>query len=187
MREYQPPPSRPERERRQDEMRPGAVAADGKPVELNGEHIEQQDADDELRRGHADETQDHDGVVGSLAALDRGENAGRQADQQFAADRPGHQQQGCRQPRQDQFGDFGLLDVGAAEIALQKAHEIAEILLMKRQMQAKLLADVLDRLRGRAAAGDLARRIGRQQEQQIVGDQRNAEQDQTAWPIRFTR
>ncbi len=74
--------------------------------------------------------------------------------------------------------DLGLLDVGAAEIALQQVAEIAEILLPERQIETELAADALDRLRRGAAPGDLPDRIGRHQVEQDVGDQRDAEQDE---------
>ena len=53
-----------EGERRQDEMREGAVAADREPAEMHGEDVEEQDADDELRRRHGDEGGDHQRLVG---------------------------------------------------------------------------------------------------------------------------
>ena len=64
-----------ERQRRQDEMREGAVAADREPAELHREDIEQQQADHELRRRDADEGGDHQRPVGGAAALDRGDDA----------------------------------------------------------------------------------------------------------------
>ena len=83
-----------------------------------------------------------------------------------------------RQPRHDQLGDLGALDVGAAEIAAGEAREIAPVLDDEGLVEAELAADVLDRLGRRAAAGDLPHRIGRQQVEQREGDQRHAEQDQ---------
>jgi hypothetical protein len=55
-----------ERQRRQHQMPPGAVAADREPAEPHGKDIEQQQADDELRRRHADEGGDHQRLVGGL-------------------------------------------------------------------------------------------------------------------------
>ena len=75
-------------------------------------------------------------------------------------------------------GDLGLLDVGAAEIALQQVAEVAQILLPERQIEPELAADALDRLGSGAAAGDLPHRIGRHQVEQDVGDQRDADQDE---------
>ena len=54
------------------------------------------------------------------AAPDGGDDAQRQADQQLAEDGADHQQQRRRQARDDQLGDFGLLHIGAAEIALSR-------------------------------------------------------------------
>ena len=48
---------------------------------------------------------------------------------------------------------------------------------MKRQVEAEFLADILDNLRRRASPGDLARRIGRHDEQQEEGDQRHPDQN----------
>ena len=52
-----------EGERRQDQMGEGAVAADREPAELHGEDVEQQEADDELRRRDADEGERHQRLV----------------------------------------------------------------------------------------------------------------------------
>ena len=113
-----------------------AVAADREPAEQNREDVEQEDADHELRRRNPDEAQDHDRVVGRFAAFHRGEHAGGQADQQLAEYGARHQEQRRRKARQDQFGNLGFLNVGPAEIALKQAREIAQILLVERQVKA---------------------------------------------------
>ena len=101
-----------------------------------------------------------------------------QADQQLDHDGAGHELQRRRQARQDQRRDLGLLDVGAAEIALQQVAEIAQILLPQRQVEAELAPDALDHLGRGVAPRELPHRVGRQQIEQHVGDQRDAEQDE---------
>ena len=112
------------------------------------------------------------------AAVGGGDDPGAQADQQLDDDGAGHELKRCRQARQDQRRDLRLLDVGAAEIALQQVAEIAQVLLPEGQIEAELPANVLHHLGRGAAARDLAHRVGRQQEQQQIGDQRDAQQDE---------
>ena len=181
MRAYQPAPSDAERQRRQDEMRERAVAADREPAELHREDVEQQDADDELRRRDADEGGDHQRLVGrACRACTRRDRCPcvRPIDQ-LADDGAGHQQQRRRQPRRDQLGDLGPLQVGAAEIALQQAGRgSASTARRSGRSRPSWSADVLDRLAAwrcarRSAAPDRPA-AGRADE----GDERDAEQDQ---------
>jgi hypothetical protein len=55
---------------------------------------------------------------------------------------------------------------------------VAPVLLVERQVEAELAADVCHRLRRGAAAGDLPGRIGGKDVEQHEGDQRDADQDQ---------
>ena len=112
------------------------------------------------------------------AAPQRRDDAERQPERELAEDRAGHQQEARGQPRRDQRGDLAPLQVGAAEIALQEVRQVAPVLLVERQVEAELAADVRDCRRRRAAAGDLPRRVGRQDVEKDEGDERDPEEDQ---------
>src|SRR5258708_1000005 len=57
-----------------------------------------------------------------------------------------------------------------AEIAVQKIADIGHELLGQRLVEPELGADLGDRLRGRGKAGEIGRRIARQQARQHEGD-----------------
>src|SRR5690606_1125798 len=71
---------------------------------------------------------------------------------------------------------LGLLGVGAAQVAPEQLAQVVDVLHRQRAVEAQLLADALDRLHRGAAAGDHARRVGRQQERQQERDDADAEQ-----------
>ena len=64
------------------------------------------------------------------------------------------------------------------KIALRQARQIAAELHQERLVEAKLMADVLDRLGGGRPARDLAHRIGGQDVEQEECDRGDAEKDQ---------
>ena len=103
-----------------------------------GEQVEQQQADDELRRRDADETQHHDHLVGRSVAPGRRVDAGGQAEQQLEEDGGDHELQRGGQAARDQLAHLGLLHVGPAEIALDQVAEIAQVLRRDRLVEAEL-------------------------------------------------
>ena len=178
IRAYQPPPRIPKVSAGSTRCGEGAIAADREPAELDREHVEQEDSDHELRRRDRRERGDHQDPVDRTAAVGRGDDPGAQADEQLDDDGAGHELQGRRQARQDQRRDLRLLDVGAAEIALQQIAEIAQVLLPQGQVEAELAPDALDH-RGRGvAARELTHRVGRKEVEQEIGHQRDADEDE---------
>ena len=171
-------PQQAERQRRQDQMGEGAVAADGEPAQLDREDIKQQQADHELRGGHRQERADHQRLVGQPPARQRGHDAHGDAQSQFAEDRGNHQQQGGRQARGDQFRHFGLLQIAAPHVALHQPAQVAPVLHHERLIEAQLLADVFHRLRRGRPPRNLAHRIGGQDIKQKEGDEADPKQDQ---------
>ncbi len=101
-------------------------------------------------------------------------------------DSAGHQRQRRGDARRDQRQHRAALDIGAAEVALDKAGQIAPELQRQRQVEAELMAHVGDHLRIGAAPGDQRRRIGGQGVQQQKGDDGDAEQhaERLAEPLR---
>ncbi len=166
MRAYQPAPRRPSVKGRQHHMGGRAEAAHREPAEGCGEDVEQEQCHDELRRRNAHEGQRHDGAIGETVAPDGGERAEEEAERHLDQDAGDHEHQRGGDARQDQRRDLAALDVGAAEIALQEAGQIAPELLGQRQVEAELMAHVGDHLGVGAAPGDERRGIGRQAVQQ---------------------
>ena len=169
---------KPEGERRQHQMGEGAVAADREPAELDREDVEKQDADDELRRRDATkESTIRTWSVGRPRFIAANTPMVRpSASSQRIAPTIRSSVAGRREAIS--VGDLGLLQVGAAEVALRKARQVAPVLLVERQVEAELVADARDRVGRGAPAGDLPRRIGRQDVEEHEGDERDPEEDQ---------
>ena len=111
-------------------------------------------------------------------APQRRDDADGQADHQLADDAAGHQQQRRRQPRRDQAGDLGLLQVAAAHVAVEQPAQVTQVLHQQRPVEAQLVPDVLDRLLRGRAAGDLPHRVGGQHVKQQEGDEADPQKDQ---------
>ena len=172
-----------ERQRRQDELRERAVAAHREPVEVNGEDIEEQDPHQELRGRGEDEGGDHQPLVEAAAAPERCEEAHGEPDHDLEEDRAGDEEGGRRQARPDERRHLRLLQVGAAEVTLQEAAEVTEILLVKRPIEAELAPHLCDLLRsGHGTADHHLRRVGRDHVEEQEGDERYPDQDQDRLP-----
>ena len=78
----------------------------------------------------------------------------------------------------DQLGHLAALQVGAPEVALQQPAEVAPVLHQERLVEPELGADARHRVGRGGAAGDLPRRVGRQDVEQQEGDEADPEQDQ---------
>jgi hypothetical protein len=138
--------------------------------------LDQDQADEEHRHGHAGDREGHDDAVDDSAALHRRQRAQRQA--------AGHgQQHGAkhqldrRADRVSEFLDHHLVgDDRAAEVTLQHAADIVDELDRDRPVEAELEADGGDGFGLGFRAGDDHGRIGRHDLQQAEAQEQHAEQ-----------
>ena len=180
MREYQPAPRMPRVSAGRTRCARRAVAAHREPVEMHGEDVEQQHADHELRRRDADEGE-RPSAPGRRGCRARARRGGPWSGRSTSSKKIAPTISSSVAGRRDQIsvGDLGLLQVGAAEIALQRG--------------CRDSADTAREAAGRGRAGGgcsrpsrgvalrpaiMLRRIGGQDEEQEEGDERDADQDQ---------
>ena len=144
-----------QRDRRQPFAEAHAVidgGREGGDAELNREEQDQQVADEELRQRDRRQRDDVDDLVGQPVAELHGEHAER--DRERHGDQRGEEgeEQRVSEPLADLFADRVLAGPGGAEIALDGAAEPVEVAFGQRLVEAEILADVFDRLRGRRLA-----------------------------------
>jgi hypothetical protein len=167
-------------------QRPGLTwrrnARGGEDLPLDRQKVHQDHAEKEVRDRDAGEAKEGERVVQPRVLLQRRNHAQRDADHDREQQRDAHELQGGRQARADHLGHrFAALE-GKAEVALQQLAEPACVLLVDRQVQAKLAAPQLDQVFG-------LRRLGRDHRlHRVAGhlrgdeehDHRDPEQDRDA-------
>ena len=164
-------------------MTPGILAAGRQPAELHGEDQHQQQRQHEARHGEAGDGRDHHRPIDRRAAMQRGVDAGRNADADLDQQRGKRQRQRRRNALGDQRDRRPAVAHRAAEFALGDRAEIVEILHPDRLIEAPGLAEGRDHLRRRFGSHDHQRRIaGQAQHDEGEGDDEHDRQQRAADP-----
>ena len=125
---------------REEEVQRDA-AGDRGPAEIAGKEDDEQEAPPEDGHRIAGQRDAHGDLVEPRAALDGGEDAGRNAEQHRQHHSEQRQFDRGREQRHELFNDGALGGERDAEIALQDAGDIVEILLPDGQVVAELLLE----------------------------------------------
>ena len=123
---------------------------------------------------------DQQDVVDGAIAIGGGNRAHRDAEDQRQHHRGDGQHRGRGKAIGDQPRHALAPDVRAAEVAVQRAIEVARVLNIERLIEAQLDADRREGLRVGLRAGHRDRGIGGNHERDREGDERGAEQDRRA-------
>ena len=168
--------------RRQDQAGQAAVpdragaAGEGQQRPFEADILDQDQADEEHRHGHARHRDRHDQAVDHAAALHRRQGAERQAERHGDQHGAHHQLDGRADGEAELLGHHLVGDDRAAEIAAQHAADILDELDGDRPVEPELEADGGDGVGLGVGAGDDHRRIGRHDLQQAEAKEENPEQ-----------
>ena len=167
-----------ERDGGKDERLWRAGAQRGQPAKVDGEDEDQDERQPEERDGGAEHDEGGPDAVQPGAGPHAGDDADRDADDDAHAHRREGEDEGRAGVRPDFRGDVLAGHVGLAEVAVEDAAEKVDELRRQRLVEAELLAQLLDLVRGRARAEqqDL-RRVSRDQVQDQEDQDGDAEQD----------
>ena len=108
---------------------------------------------------------------------DRGDDAGRDADEQGEQERRHREFDGRRHGFREQLGDRQVGDVGAPRSAMQDVTEPDQVLLGPGVVQAHLLVDGGDHVRRRVRSGEDERRIAGYEPEEDEDDNRRQHED----------
>ena len=156
-----------ERKARQDKMAqegPEAVgqrtvALDRQQFQLDGKNVDEHVADHEYRERKAQHREAHHAAIDRRAGAPCGEHADRHGERDCDDRGENRERDGRLDALEEQRRHRAIAEDRDAEIALQRAGEPQDELLVKRQIETELAADRLYLLLGRLIARDHAGRI----------------------------
>ena len=126
-----------------------APADEGKEVEVEGEHDQEQDPEPEDRHGQAQEREDPQRVIDQrVPALERRDDADRDADEGGHDGAGPDQHQGVREHAGDVLADRIPLAEGVAEVKAHRPPDVVGVLDRERAAEPEVLRAVRERLRG---------------------------------------
>ena len=138
---------------------------------------QQHRAEPEHRDRHERERYDEQQVVGGAAAIRGGDRAHRDSENQRQRHRGAGQQRGRGKAIGDKRRHVLAADVRAAEVAVNRAIEVARVLDVERLVETQLGADRCERLRIGLRPGHRDRGIGGNDERDRERDDRSSDQD----------
>ena len=143
----------------------GALALEERELaEVLGEEVQRDEAEPVDRGRDRDERGAHRRAVHPGAALDGGDDADRDADEQPHDGAAGRERRGGGQPVEDLRLDRDVVLVAVAEVEVEdQPVQVLQVLDVPRLVEAERVADRGEQLRGGLAPGAQRRRVGRRQ------------------------
>ena len=159
-------------------MRDPAGAGGRQPFQINGKEQDQQQTDEEGRDRQSQQSEDFPRVVPEAADMDRGQDAGGNAQYQGKSHGGGGEGQRVWQAGQIKLENRGLIIKRIPQIAAQQAEHEQQILLPDRPVEAEFVLNGRDIRGAGAGLGEQAGRVAGQADEQEDGERQQHERQQ---------